>query len=62
MRPIPINPNLFAEGRVINVSKNLGGSEGEIKDIDGKIYAHLTCTCRHYSPLMCKENGSIGEI
>jgi uncharacterized protein (TIGR00369 family) len=45
MRPIPINTNLFAEGRVINISKNLGVSEGEIKDIDGKIYAHATCTC-----------------
>ena len=45
MRPIPINTTLFAQGRVINISKNLGVSEGEIKDADGKIYAHATCTC-----------------
>jgi uncharacterized protein (TIGR00369 family) len=45
MRPIPINTHLIAEGRVINLSKNLGVSEGDIKDAKGKIYAHATCTC-----------------
>ena len=44
MRPIPINTSLIAEGRVINLSKNLGVSEGDIKDAEGKIYAHATCT------------------
>ena len=45
MRPIPKNTDLFAQGRIINLSKNLGVSEGDIKDADGKLYAHATCTC-----------------
>jgi uncharacterized protein (TIGR00369 family) len=45
MRPIPINTTLFAQGRVINISRNLGVSEGEIKDAEGKVYAHATSTC-----------------
>ena len=45
VRPIPKNKELFADGRVINVSKNVGVSEGEIKDSQGKLYAHATCTC-----------------
>jgi len=50
IRPIPKNINLSAEGRVINVSKNLGISEGEIKDSEGKLYAHATCTCSLIRP------------
>jgi uncharacterized protein (TIGR00369 family) len=50
MRPIPINTHLFAEGRVINISRNLGVSEGDIKDAAGKIYAHATCTCSIIRP------------
>lgn len=50
MRPIPINTSLIAEGRVINLSKNLGVSEGDIKDVEGKIYAHATCTCSIIRP------------
>jgi uncharacterized protein (TIGR00369 family) len=46
MRPIPINTHLITQGRVINISKNLGVSESDIKDAEGKIYAHATCTCR----------------
>ena len=50
MRPIPINTSLIAEGRVINLSKNLGVYEGDIKDAEGKIYAHATCTCSIIRP------------
>jgi uncharacterized protein (TIGR00369 family) len=50
MRPIPKDIDLYAEGRVINVSKNLGVSEGEIKDLEGKLYAHATCTCSIVRP------------
>jgi uncharacterized protein (TIGR00369 family) len=46
MRPIPINTHLITQGRVINISKNLGVSESDIKDAEGKLYAHATCTCR----------------
>jgi len=45
MRPIPLDKTLQAEGRVLNISKNLGVSEGFIKDAEGKLYAHATCTC-----------------
>jgi len=45
MRPIPVNVELFAEGKIINVSRSLGVSEGNIRDANGKIYAHATSTC-----------------
>jgi len=45
IRPIPTNTPLVAVGRLINISKRLGVSEGDIKDLSGKLYAHATCTC-----------------
>lgn len=50
LRPIPLNIELLAEGRLINVSKNLGISEGIIKDREGKLYAHGTSTCSIFRP------------
>lgn len=50
MRPIPPNTDLIAEGRLINLSRSLGISEGDIKDSSGKIYAHATCTCSIIRP------------
>ena len=44
-RPIPKNKELHAMGMVINMSKNLGISEGRIIDEEGKLYAHATATC-----------------
>lgn len=44
-RPIPQNKELIAIGTVINISKNLGISEGKIIDENGKLYAHATATC-----------------
>lgn len=44
-RPIPQNKELIAIGTVINISKNLGISEGKIIDGNGKLYAHATATC-----------------
>ena len=34
-----------AEGRLIHRGRTLGTSEGDIKDADGKLYAHATTTC-----------------
>ncbi|WDZ98091.1 PaaI family thioesterase [Herbaspirillum sp. WKF16] len=34
-----------AEGRVIQVGKQVGIAEGRIVDADGKLYAHATTTC-----------------
>ncbi|TSH78035.1 PaaI family thioesterase [Acinetobacter sp. RF15A] len=44
-RPVPQNQPLTAVGKLINMSKNLAISEGEIMDEDGKLYAHATATC-----------------
>jgi len=46
MRPVPKGVELFAEGKVINISKSLGVSEGKLVDAAGKLYAHATCTCK----------------
>ncbi|MCL6245142.1 MULTISPECIES: PaaI family thioesterase [Acinetobacter] len=43
-RPIPKDVELTAIGTVINISKNLGISEGKIIDDNGKLYAHATAT------------------
>jgi len=44
-RPISQDQQLLAIGKVINISKNLGISEGRIVDENGKLYAHATATC-----------------
>ena len=46
MRPIPVNQRLRVEGKLLNMSKSLGVSEGRIVDDNGKLYAHATCTCK----------------
>lgn len=43
-RPMPFNKKLIAEGKVINVGKNLVISEGYLRDEEGKLYAHATAT------------------
>ena len=49
-RPIPKNVELTAIGTVINISTNLGISEGKIIDDNGKLYAHATATCMIIRP------------
>ena len=44
-RPIPRDVTLIAEGKLLNLSRSLGVSEGTIKDQQGKLYAHATCSC-----------------
>ena len=43
-RPVPFGAKMLAEGRVINVSRNLIISEGSLRDEAGKLYAHATAT------------------
>lgn len=43
-RPVPFNTRLLAEGRVINIGRNLVISEGFLRDEEGKLYAHATAT------------------
>lgn len=49
-RPVPQNKPLQAIGKVINVSKNLAISEGQLIDENGKLYAHATATCMIIHP------------
>ena len=44
-KQIPIDTDLWAVGKVINISKKLGIAEGEIRDNDGNLYAHATASC-----------------
>jgi uncharacterized protein (TIGR00369 family) len=46
VRPLTKDTGLVrAEGRVLHRGRTLGTSEGDIKDADGKLYAHATTTC-----------------
>ncbi len=45
MRPVPQDRPMIVEGRLINLSRTLGVAEGSIRDAEGKLYAHATCTC-----------------
>ncbi len=45
IRPVPKNEELIAEGKVINMSKSLGISEGTLKSQDGRLLATATATC-----------------
>jgi len=45
VRPVPVDTKLIAIGKVISKSKSLSTSEGQLKDVSGKIYAHGTATC-----------------
>ncbi len=49
-RPVPQNKTLKAIGKVINISKNLAISEGQLLDDEGKLYAHATATCMIIRP------------
>jgi uncharacterized protein (TIGR00369 family) len=45
LRPVPLDQDLLAEGRIIHVSRSLGVAEGSLRDAEGMLYAHATCTC-----------------
>ena len=45
LRPVPVGETVNAEGKIINMSRRLGVSEGSLKDKNGKVLAHATCTC-----------------
>ncbi len=45
MRPVPVGTALRAEGKLVNLSRSLGVSEGTLRDPDGKLLAHATSTC-----------------
>ncbi len=45
VRPLPKSTSLKATGRVLNVSNTVAIAEGDIRDSDGKLYAHGSATC-----------------
>ena len=46
VRPLTEKTGLVrAEGRIVYRGRTLGTSEGDIKDAQGKLYAHATTTC-----------------
>jgi uncharacterized protein (TIGR00369 family) len=45
LKPVPLDQNLIAEGRVIHVSRSLGVSEASLRDTEGTLFAHAPATC-----------------
>lgn len=46
VRPLTKDTGLIrAEGRIVYRGRTLGTSEGDIRDANGKLYAHATTTC-----------------
>jgi uncharacterized protein (TIGR00369 family) len=45
LKAIPLDQDLIAEGRVIHLTKSLGVSEASLRDAEGTLLAHATCTC-----------------
>jgi uncharacterized protein (TIGR00369 family) len=50
LRPVPMDQDLIAEGAVIHISKTLGVSAASLKDAEGRMLAHATCTCAIFRP------------
>ncbi|SDR25536.1 PaaI family thioesterase [Pseudovibrio sp. Tun.PSC04-5.I4] len=44
IRPVKVGQTLYAEGRVISMTRQTGISAGELVDEDGKIYAYASGT------------------
>ena len=45
LKAVPLEQDLVAEGRVINISRSLGVSEASLRDAEGTLLAHATATC-----------------
>jgi uncharacterized protein (TIGR00369 family) len=45
LRPAPVNETMYAEGRVINLSRRLGVAEGTLRNAEGKLIAQGSATC-----------------
>lgn len=54
IKAVPVGAKLKAESKVIQVSKRLGTSYGNLIDEKGTIYAHATATC-----LVTRSNSSV---
>lgn len=45
LKPVPLDRELTATGKIIHKSGRLAASVGELKDGDGRLLAHATATC-----------------
>ena len=45
LKAVPLEQDLTAEGKVINISRSLGVSEASLRDAEGTLLAHATATC-----------------
>jgi len=45
LRPPPLDEEMIAEGRVINVSRRLGVAEGTLRNQEGKLIAQGSASC-----------------
>jgi uncharacterized protein (TIGR00369 family) len=45
LKPIPLNTEILAEGKVLHLSKSIGVAEGSIKNQESVLLAHATATC-----------------
>ncbi len=60
VRPLTQETGLVrAEGRILHRGRTLATSEGDIKDADGKLYAHATTTCMIF-PARSRRHRRIG--
>ena len=50
LKPVPLDQDLIAEGRIIHVSRSLGVSEASLRDAEGTLLAHATATCAILRP------------
>jgi len=51
VRPVTLESGpLRCEGRVIHVGGRVGTAEGDLRDEQGKLYAHATTTCMIFRP------------
>ncbi|WP_421998784.1 PaaI family thioesterase [Roseovarius confluentis] len=50
IRPVPFEQQMRAVGEVIDRTRSLAISEATLTDMDGKIFAHASATCRIVTP------------
>ncbi|WP_422364308.1 PaaI family thioesterase [Pyruvatibacter mobilis] len=50
IRPVPFEQQMRAVGEVIDRTRSLAISEATLTDMDGKIFAHASATCRIITP------------
>jgi uncharacterized protein (TIGR00369 family) len=50
LRPVPPEVELTAQAWVLQVTRNVGFAEGELRGPDGTLLAHATATCAIFRP------------